>query len=211
MADTEFYLTSSLHLCIAPEPLSVADIEKLGDEVDRAEWLVKNMWDDADHISGTAALDAYEEVFYNLLDDAKDAYRAALDHAMHDELASARVAPMGSPAYLWCHRTCAEIEANGAIVDRKTWRMISQQKEIDAATWRTLSWREKLDAGNALDRALLRHDFAYRRYRDDDIRRAMVKQRISYNQNCRWRRVKPTPTKYVRDPDGTRIPRSKIK
>jgi hypothetical protein len=217
------------------------DLEKLGDEVDRAERLVKNMWEDADEDMSGAALDAYEEVFYDLLENAEDTYRRALEHVMLDELARSYNAPTSirpegggdwdsNPDYIWLHRACEEMEAigatmgtphylwenkpadwksgNGVADDPRMWSMLSPPTALNEPCGTTSS-RMLIEECNAVERVVRRHLVAYRRYRDEEDQREAVKQR-QRNLSTPPKRVKATPTKYVRV-NGVKIPRSKIR
>jgi hypothetical protein len=197
MADElEFYLAPAFHLSMVPEPLSVRDIERLADELDHVEWLWDNKWElpGADGLSETAA-DDYAEKFLDQLFAAKHAYADALERAMWDELARQRAAKNFCPSIPDFFKSGDLISATLAMVESKEFRLMSHRARIEAEAGYERAWRF--------------HNAAFLRWEANMAKQAET--RAAGKGISKPRRVKATPTKYVRGPNGTRIPRSKLR
>lgn len=187
MADElKFYLDGGLNLIVVPEPLGDQEIAELGDALDRVEWLYGHKWDMPEAAPFETAGDAWEDAWYDLLDAARFAYQEVLERKMLDEVASIDA----SGVRLWIFKTCDEMEAASAIID---WR---------GPIWRTLSPRQKIEAGIAYDRAEWLHKLACKREHDREQKR---QRSLKLARPPTLRRVKKTPTKYVRV-NGVKIP-----
>jgi hypothetical protein len=178
-------------------PLSDGEIDRLGDELDRLERLRDHVddWEQyQDWLSEPAQqdrgdgldLETYQDYFEETRHVCHMAKMAYVDALHHRFIYRRREAELSDRL----------VNANERIpLMLKEWAATRHRQRMKACFPFAATERECIDASSAEAWAIELSSITAQKYRDQ--------------AGLVWRRVKATPTKYVRGPNGTKIPRSK--